>query len=235
MKVKIGFYAKTHFPIIWNTQTMPHLLLAGRTGGGKSILATYIANQLLNGENDVFLADYKAGGDWSEILKDDRYGEYKDCERILNEFYNSFQNVLEKKEPVATERFLIFDELNSFMLSLDNKKFKEAMEKLGTIAFLGRSYKHFLILVGQNFSATVLNTSIREQMSVKLYLSTQISTESQTMLFPNAEIDKSIRLPRFCGYISMPDRELDVIQVPFISKPQNLKKLLIQKGKMYYS
>ena len=53
------------------------------------------------------------------------------------------------------------------------------------------------------------------------------------MLFPNADIDKSIHLPRFCGYISTLETELDIIQIPFIEEPKRLKELLVYNGKRY--
>ena len=57
-----------------------------------------------------------------------------------------------------------------------------------------------------------------------------ISTESATMLFPNVDIDKSIHLQRFCGYISLPESDIEIIQIPYIDNPLLLKKLLISKG-----
>lgn len=234
MQVKVGFYAKTHFPIIWDSKKTPHCLVSGPTGSGKSVLSQFIVQQLLNGSTDVYIADYKAGGDWDGILPPTHYGEYKGCDDILNTFYSSFEQSRKNKEIPKKEKYLVFDELNSFVLAKDSKGFKEVMEKLGTIAFLGRSYKHFLLLVGQRFDSTVLNTSIREQLGIRAYVGSTISKESASMLFPNCEIDKSKPLPRFCGYVSTPERELDILQVPFISRPDLLKELLIEKGKVYF-
>lgn len=42
----------------------------------------------------------------------------------------------------------------------------------------------------------------------------EISTQSATMLFPNSEIDKSARLQEYCGYISTPTTDLEVIITP---------------------
>lgn len=212
---------------IWNTEKTPHLLISGITGGGKTVCSQLIVNQLLENKADIFIADFKAGGDWNNIV--DKYGEYIGCDEILNSFYNSFTETIKNKG--HAEKYLIFDEVSSYTLSKDNKAFKEVMSKISHIAFMGRSFGYHLIFIAQQFNAKVLDTAIREQFGIKIFMGQVISTESATMLFTGCEIDKSIRLPAQCGYISTPERELDVIQIPYISKPEKLKKLLIMKGK----
>ena len=110
---------------------------------------------------------------------------------------------------------------------------KDMMSKVSHIAFMGRSFGYHLIFISQQFNAKVLDTAIREQFGIKIYMGSTISTESATMLFPNADIDKSIHLPRFCGYISTLETELDIIQIPFIEEPSKLKDLLVYNGKRY--
>lgn len=90
-----------------------------------------------------------------------------------------------------------------------------------------------LVFISQQFNSKVLDTAIREQFGIKMYMGSTISTESSTMLFPNCEIDKSNHLPRFCGYISMPEKELDIIQMPYLENVEKLKQLLEKKGRKY--
>lgn len=213
-------------PIIWDTQKIPHILVCGITGGGKTVLAQYILNQLLDLKTDISIADFKAGGDWDGILEN--YGEYIDCDAILEKFYCSFCDTI--KEKGHAEKCLLFDEFSSYAMSKDSKCFKDLMGKISHLAFMGRSFGYHLILISQQFNAKVLDTAIREQFGIKIYMGSTISTESATMLFPNCEIDKSQHLPRFCGYISIPERDLDTIMIPYIEKPERLKKLLIKKG-----
>ncbi|GLB29156.1 hypothetical protein LAD12857_10790 [Lacrimispora amygdalina] len=217
-------------PIYWKVEKVPHLLISGETGGGKTILSQFIINQLMSAHKDILIADYKAGSDWDNIVPD--YGEYAGCDNIINTFYNSFVNTITKKE--VAEKYLIFDEFSSFSLSKDTREFKELMAKISHIAFMGRSFGYHLIFISQQFNAKVLDTAIRDQFGIKLYMGSTISTESANMLFPNSEINKGIHLPKCCGYVSLPEREVDVIQIPYISKPQRLKELLIKKGKSYF-
>lgn len=230
-------------PIYWDTEKVPHCMVAGVSGGGKTVLSQIIVNEILNRckitdaksrrlrIEDIFICDFKAGGDWDSILPSSNYAEYIACDDVLNSFYNSFIESIRKKE--FTEKFLIFDEFSSYALSKDSKEFKEMMSKISHLAFMGRSFGYHLLFISQQFNAKVIDTSIREQFAIRIYMGSVIFTESATMLFPNCEIDKSVHLPRCCGYISMPEREIDIIRVPFIAEPAKLKRLLVKKGREY--
>lgn len=231
MLIRLGWWRKEwergiKTPVLWNPAKCPHLLISGITGGGKTVLAQTVVNQLLNTSVKLSIADYKADGDWSDIVSD--YGEYVQCDRIIDTFYQSFLDDIQMKK--HENRFLLFDEFSSYALSKDSKDFKTLMSKTSHIAFMGRSFGFHLILISQQFNAKVLDTAIREQFGVKIYMGSTISTESATMLFPNSEIDKSKHLSRCCGYISIPEKDIGIIQIPYIREPYKLKKLLEFKG-----
>ncbi len=217
-------------PFFWNTDTVPHILLSGITGGGKTVLAQTIVNQLLSEHKSIYICDFKAGGDWDGIIPN--YAEYIDCDRLLDDFYCSFVETISQKS--KSEKYLIFDEFSSYALSKDSKDFKELMNKISHIAFMGRSFGYKLFFISQQFNSKVIDTAIREQFGIKLYMGSTISTESATMLFPNCEINKSIHLPKCCGYISMLEKDVDTIQIPFLNEPDKLKRLLVLKGQDYY-
>lgn len=230
-KIKVGYsYQKWQYGVksafYWDTVKVPHILISGITGGGKTVLTQYIVNQLLDTRKELYICDFKAGGDWNNILAN--YAEYIDCDGLVDIFYNSFIETINNKS--KNEKYLLFDEFSSYALSKDSKEYKTLMNKISHIAFMGRSFGYHLIFIAQQFNAKVLDTAIREQFGIKIYMGSTISTESATMLFPNCEIDKSVHLKKCCGYISMPEKELDIIQAPFISKPDKLKQLLIKKG-----
>lgn len=235
MKIKLAYIQQSwnkdgiKEPVIWDTNKVPHLLISGITGGGKTVLSQTLVNQLLKEDCELYISDFKAGGDWDGVVS--KYAEYLDCDAMLNEFYESFCKTIEVKG--HKESYLIFDEFSSYALSKDSKDFKDMMGKVSHIAFMGRSFGYHLIFISQQFNAKVLDTAIREQFGIKIYMGSTISTESATMMFPNAELDKSQHLPRFCGYISLPEKELEIIQIPFIEEPKLLKELLIQNGKAY--
>lgn len=235
MLIKLGYSFEkwksgVKTPFIWDTEAVPHLLISGITGGSKTVTSQMIVNQLLDNNVDISICDFKAGGDWDHIIPS--YAEYTDCDKLVQEFYASFVETIHLKG--HENKFLLFDEFSSYALSKDTKAFKELMAIISHIAFMSRSFGYHLIFISQNFSAKIMDTAIREQFGIKIYMGSTISTESATMLFPNCEIDKSVHLPRYCGYISMPERELDIIQMPFLSDASKLKLLLEKKGREYY-
>lgn len=234
MLIKLGFrYADWQDgiknPILWDTRIVPHLLISGITGGSKTVSSQMIVNQILDNNVDISICDFKAGGDWDNIVP--TYAEYTECDDLLRTFYNSFVDTIRNKG--YDEKYLLFDEFSSYALSKDTKQFKELMSMVSHIAFMGRSFGYHLIFISQQFNSKVLDTAIREQFGIKMYMGSTISTESSTMLFPNCEIDKSNHLPRFCGYISMPEKELDIIQMPYLENVEKLKQLLEKKGRKY--
>lgn len=218
-------------PIFWDTKLAPHGLIAGPTGGGKTVEAKYLVYQLLDAGVDLYICDFKAGGDWTNIVSSAKYGEYRDCDRVFDCFFADFSDAMQHN--VRRERWLLFDEVTSWALAKDTKEFKTAMSKLGQIAFMGRSFGYHLLFVSQRFDAKVIDTAIREQFGVRLHVG-QITTESAGMLFPGCEINKGARLPRFCGYCARPEAELDVVQFPYIENAGKLKKLLQLKGAKLY-
>ncbi len=218
-------------PFVWPYKKDPHLLIAGTTGGGKSVLAQLLVKQLIERSASLTILDYKAGGDWDGIVP--QYAEFKDCDEMFDRFYQSFVETIEKK--AYNENFLLIDELTAWVGGKDNKEKKIFMDKLGHIAFLGRQFGYHLIYIGQQISASVLDTAVREQAGTKIFVGNRISTESATMLFPNAQIDKSVRLPNFHGYITTPNTDLDVIAIPELSNPKQLKKDLQALGQQYYT
>ncbi len=213
-------------PILWDTCIVPHICIAGITGSSKTVLGQLILNQLLDTDAEIVLLDYKGDSDWSGITQN--YAEFSDCGTLFERWYLKFQSAVmsKKKENV----FIIFDEICSYSLSLDAKEFKLFMARLSHLTFMGRSFGYHLIVISQRFEARVMDTAIRDQFGIKICMGSSISTEAQTMLFPNSEIDKNTYLPRFCGYISTPERGLDIIQIPFIENPERLKRLLMYKG-----
>lgn len=215
-------------PIKWDIKKSPHLLIAGITGGGKTMLTKYIAYHILSIGGDLYICDYKAGGDWINIVP--KYAGFIDCERLFNEFYEGFKDAIANNRENCN-KFLIFDEFVSFALSKDTKEFKELMAKLSHIAFMGRTVGYHMILIGQQIHSKVLDTAIREQFATRIYMGQSISLESQHMLFPDAVIDKSLRLPNQCGYFTTLEVGIGKIQVPTISDIKSFNKLLRSMGK----
>ena len=232
MQVRLGFRHElwaegVKRPIVWDTEKVPHIMVAGITGGCKTVLSQMILNQMI-GEFKVTICDFKAGGDWDGIVDD--YYEYIECDVGLKQFHEAFCKTIAVKG--HENRILIFDEISSYALSKDSKEYKEMNSMLSHLAFMSRSFGYHLMLISQQFNSKVIDTAIREQFGIKIYMGSTISTESASMLFPGVEIDKGRHLPPYCGYVSMPGSDVDIIQIPYIDNPDMLKELLKQKARI---
>ena len=216
-------------PFVWDYHKVPHAQISGFSGGGKSVLAQLMVMQLLEKGVDVSICDYKAGGDWDGIVP--KYAEFSDCDAVVDDFFAAFVDAMQTGK--RAEKFLVIDEFSSYALSKDAKEFKALMAKISQIAFMGRSFGFHLVLISQQFNAKVLDTAIREQLGIKIYMGSKISTESAAMLFPNSQIDKSQALTEHCGHISTPEKELDIIKLPKVVNPKGLKARLQELGNKY--
>lgn len=162
MKIKIGYLLSDwkdgiKTPLYWDTDTAPHMAISGITGGAKTVSAQLIVNQLLDAKVDISICDFKAGGDWDNIVPKDRYAEYTFCDDLLTSYYQSFlETILNKGHE---EKYIIFDEFSSYSLSKDSKAFKELMSMCSHLAFMGRSFGYHLIFISQQFNSKVLDTA----------------------------------------------------------------------------
>lgn len=122
-------------PLYWQPNSTPHLLISGITGGAKTVTAQMIVNQLLDAKADISICDFKADGDWDNIVPKGKYGEYMECDTILKCFYESFIETIRKKG--HENKYMLFDEFSSYSLSKDSKAFKELMSMCSQSRFHG--------------------------------------------------------------------------------------------------
>lgn len=198
-------------PILWDMAMAAHLAIGGYTGGGKTTMLKKLLEALLVSGASVTICDYKGYGDLRGFVKD--YAVGKDCDAVLAAFCTEFERVRAQGYSPC-KRILIFEEFTSFSASKEKKEFDALMRMISNLIFMGRAYDFHVILVGQRFDADVLKTSLRDQFGMRVYMGTSISAQAAAMFFPNSEIDKSERLPPYCGYISTPRIDCDVLIMP---------------------
>lgn len=219
-------------PIIWDTFKANSMLIAGQTGGGKSVFIQYLLYQFLSSCADVKIFDFKAGGEYDGILPPECYAEYLDCDALLESIYQEFLETIHQKKKRAKECFIIIDEFAAWSLQKDSKEQKAFLAKINHIAILGRSMGFRLIIAMQQANSQVIDTSIREQCPVKISMARTITSESAKMLFP-CPIEIEQPFPEYCGLYYSPEYGLNLLQVPYIDT-EKMKKLLIEKGKKYF-
>lgn len=198
-------------PIMWDTALAPHILIAGPTGGGKTVYLKLLLERLMLSGTAVTVCDYKNYGDLRGFVTD--YAAGNDCDTALNAFCAHFEYA--KAHGITNEpRALLFDEFGAFSASKSKKEASELMRAITSLITMSRAYGYHVIFVAQRFDADTLDTKLREQFGVKVHMGYSISPQSADMLFPNADITAGDRLQPYCGYISTPKSDKDVLIVP---------------------
>lgn len=172
-------------PFCFDLKTTPHLLVAGQTGGGKSMLLKNILLCLLRHQNvEISIIDPKAGASFAEftqiknleILGTDKAGER------IESFVLEMESRYERKSKGESfesmpYRVLIVDELSDLI-----KQNKEIEPHLIRLAQKAREARIHLVLATQRPDSATLSGSLRSNVPSRIALKVQKSTESKIIL-----------------------------------------------------
>ena len=174
-------------PVTVNLAHIPHILLGGSTGSGKSVLLKLLLMQALRKGAEVYIADFKGGVDFPKVWHE----KCRMCftEEDLRYTLDQLVTVLEYRKSVfkapnidayneIAERplqRLIFacDEVAEMLdkTGADNERKKllaQIENKLSTIARQGRAFGIHLILATQRPDATIIPGQIRNNMDFRV-------------------------------------------------------------------
>lgn len=174
-------------PVTVNLAHIPHILLGGSTGSGKSVLLKLLLMQALRKGAEVYIADFKGGVDFPKVWHE----KCRMCftEEDLRYTIDRLVTVLEYRKSVfkapnidayneIAERplqRLIFacDEVAEMLdkTGADNERKKllaQIENKLSTIARQGRAFGIHLILATQRPDATIIPGQIRNNMDFRV-------------------------------------------------------------------
>lgn len=200
------------FKYEWDYLNCPHALVVGDTGSGKTYFLEQLLLEFFALKCDLYVADPK-NSDLSIV-----------CEHVDSRFVNfafsslGILGLLVKLEKVMDDRFevihrdglksfsdayfpafLIFDEFAAFS-SLGGKEVKKVQNILKRLILKGRQAGVFVVVAMQKADATVLPTSIRDQLSLKIALGC-VSTQGYVQVFGSSQ--GLVIQPRGEGYIFM--------------------------------
>ena len=177
-------------PVTVNLKNIPHILLGGSTGSGKSVMLKLILMQCVEKGAEVYIADFKGGVDFPKVW-------HQKCRMIFDEILlldilkNITDTLEQRKEQFRTIGCASIDEYNRqssisiprIVFACDevaelldktglSKESKEQIAKteakLAVIARQGRAFGIHLIFATQRPDATILSGQIRNNIDCRI-------------------------------------------------------------------
>ena len=217
--------------LVWEYDKLPHMLIAGGTGGGKTYFILTIIEALLHTNANMTVLDPKNAdlADLASVMPD-VYFKPEDITDSLDKFYEGMMQRnenMKKMEGYKTgenyaylglpPHFLIFDEFVAFMEMIGNRENVAVLSKLKKIVMLGRQSGYFLILACQRPDAKYLGDGIRDQFNFRVALG-RMSELGYSMMF--GKTDKSFfqKPIRGRGYVDTGVSVISEFYTPLVPK-----------------
>lgn len=221
----------------WEYDKLPHMLIAGGTGGGKTYFILTLIEALLKTDAKLYVLDPKNAdlADLATVMLDVYYKK-DDMTACIDQFYEDMMIRNEEMKQMPNyktgenyaylglpARFLIFDEYTSFMEMIGKESIK-MMSKLKQIVMLGRQSGFFLILACQRPDAKYLGDGIRDQFNFRVGLG-RMSELGYGMLF-GSDVQKQFFLKQIKGrgYVDKGDNVISEFYTPLVPKGHDFLK-----------
>lgn len=172
--------------ITWDFRKVPHLLITGITGSGKTTLACWVIKSLVSQGVRVIYCDPKndlSMKNFIDSLPTARYvsgiGEILDDITSIEKEMRDRQNELEKVgvdeydfEPI----YLIVDELVAYQKISDRNTYNTATRLIGSIVTMGRGKRVYCGLIMQRPDTSFIDGVTRENLGCRIAMGQQSST-----------------------------------------------------------
>lgn len=215
----------------WEFDALPHALIVGGTGGGKTYFILTLIEALLKSGAVLTVLDPKRA-DLSDLaaVMPNVYYDVNDMIRELNIFYEEMLDRTEVIKQMPDYRtgvnyayvglephFLIFDEYVAFMEMVGRKR-EEVLAVMRKVAMLGRQAGYFLILACQRPDAKYFADGMRDQFNLRIALGKN-SEMGYGMMF-GSECRKQFYSKRIRGrgYIDMGTNVITEFYTPLVKK-----------------
>lgn len=189
--IGVKFSGKFYFD---DLTKLPHLLIAGRTGSGKSVFIHSIINSLLQRSQcsqcslvliDPKMCELKTYEKKEEVLNFTHSA--KEAKTILDFLIREIKNryeilAMKNKREIendANRIFIIIDELADLILSPEGKKIEE---KLIKIAQIGRAAGVHLIVSTQRPTVKIINGLLKANLPARICFAVNNAMESRIIL-----------------------------------------------------
>lgn len=197
--------------LVWEYDALPHALICGGTGGGKTYFILTIIEALLHTNAVLYILDPKNAdlADLGTVMSNVCYKK-EDMISCINGFYDGMVARSEAMKLMPAYKtgenyaylglaphFLIFDEYVAFMEMLGTKESIAVLSQLKKIVMLGRQAGYFLILACQRPDAKYFSDGIRDNFNFRVALG-RMSELGYGMMF-GSDTDKQFFQKRIKG------------------------------------
>lgn len=219
----------------WDYSKVPHALIAGNTGGGKTFFINYLIMEFLKDDAEVFICDAKmsdlyalnrvmpekhvasSSGQIARVMRlanevmEERYQTYIDGDK----FVYGYDYLDHGLKPVV----VFFDEIGAFKAITEKSVAEEVEAYMKNIILKGRQMGVFMVLSTQQPNADNIPTEIRDMMGLRVTLG-NMSNEGYRMVYGQNYDLKSVE-GKGHGYIYVDGQGWEVpkrYSAPFIDK-----------------
>ena len=223
----------------WSFDKLPHMLICGGTGGGKTYFILSIIECLLRTDAKLIILDPKNAdlADLNTVMTDVFYKK-DDIVNSLDRFYYEMVERSESMKELPNYRtgenyaylglephFLVFDEYVAFMEMLSPKETQEVLSKLKQIVMLGRQAGFFLILACQRPDAKYLGDGIRDQFNFRVALG-RMSEMGYQMMFGETNKDFFLKQIKGRGYVDTGTSVISEFYTPLVPKGHDFLQVI---------
>jgi len=197
--------------LVWEYDALPHALIAGGTGGGKTYFLLTLIEALLHTNAVLYVLDPK-NADLADLgtVMGNVYHTKEEMIDCVNAFYEGMVQRSEEMKRHPNYKtgenyaylglppcFLIFDEYVAFFEMLGTKESVSLLSQLKKIVMLGRQAGYFLIVACQRPDAKYFSDGIRDNFNFRVGLG-RISELGYGMLF-SSDVKKQFFQKRIKG------------------------------------
>ena len=197
--------------LVWEYDALPHALIAGGTGGGKTYFLLTLIEALLHTNAVLYVLDPK-NADLADLgtVMGNVYHTKEEMIDCVNAFYEGMVQRSEEMKRHPNYKtgenyaylglppcFLIFDEYVAFFEMLGTKESVGLLSQLKKIVMLGRQAGYFLIVACQRPDAKYFSDGIRDNFNFRVGLG-RISELGYGMLF-GSDVKKQFFQKRIKG------------------------------------
>lgn len=218
--------------IDWEYDALPHALICGGTGGGKTYFLLTLIEALLRTNAVMYILDPK-NADLADLgtVMPNVYHEKDDMLSCIHGFYEDMMARSKDMKLLPTYQtgknyaymglephFLILDEYVAFLECLKREENNEVLSDMKKIIMLGRQAGYFLIVACQRPDAKYFGDGIRDQFNFRVALG-RMSDNGYSMMF-GSDVKKKFfqKQIRGRGYCDMGTSVITEFYTPLVPR-----------------